>query len=466
MERLWTPWRHSYVTGDQRAGGNVFETLAADTNDEANLVLLRGRLCYVLMNLFPYNTGHLMIVPYRRVAEPADLTADEWAEMGDLLRRVTLALRATLRPDGFNIGLNIGAAAGAGLPDHLHLHVVPRWTGDTNFMPVLGATKVLPELVPDTYARLRRALQSDIGELAEAAPVLAPAVAVVSDEPAIVAADDDSETNSQVAVADDEATPAGDRAVTDSAVPAATIGRGAVATSSALPETASEPAAVLDAATIDGSPGTDAPGAVAAAAAVAATEVVEEVVAAAVVMPTAEAPSIAEPAAVTAGSAIGDVAATAAVPVDATEAGQSTEPETITPESAPSALAPVYQAGAVVLVRDKVALRLAKDQTWVLPKGHIEVGESAEQAAVREVAEEMGLSGALGPFIDELRFTFRNQDRIVRYYLLRADSHLPTWNRHFGRDTFLFSQREALTRLTHDDARAMLARALELAQAR
>ncbi|MCC6629229.1 MAG: NUDIX domain-containing protein [Chloroflexi bacterium] len=449
MERLWTPWRHSYVTGDQRAGGTVFESLAADTDDETNLVLLRGRLCYVLMNLFPYNTGHLMIIPYRRVAEPADLTADEWAEVGDLLRRVTLALRATLRPDGFNIGLNIGAAAGAGLPDHLHLHVVPRWTGDTNFMPVLGATKVLPELVPDTYARLRHALQGDVGELAAAAPVLAPAAAATSDEPTTVAADDDSESTSPVTVADGEDTPADDRAVTDRAVPAATIDRYAVAASSALPATASEPAAVFDAATVDGSPGTDAPGAVAA-----------------VVMPAAEALSIDEPAAVTAGSVIGDVAATAALPVDATEAGQPTEPETITPESAPSALAPVYQAGAVVLVRDKVALRLAKDQTWVLPKGHIEVGESAEQAAVREVAEEMGLSGALGPFIDELRFTFRNQERIVRYYLLRADGHLPTWNRHFGRDTFLFSQREALTRLTHDDARAVLARALELTQAR
>jgi diadenosine hexaphosphate hydrolase (ATP-forming) len=124
----------------------------------------------------------------------------------------------------------------------------------------------------------------------------------------------------------------------------------------------------------------------------------------------------------------------------------------------------VPQAGAVVLVRDKVALRLTQDDTWVLPKGHIEAGETPEQAATREVAEEMGLSGRLGPMVGELRFVQRQRQRQVTYYLFHAGRPLPSWDEHLGHDTFLFSPREAVERLTHPDARALLTRALEQAR--
>src|SRR5262245_45959171 len=121
VERLWTPWRSAYVGGERTVEGSLFETLAADSDDEANLILLRGEQCFVIMNLFPYNSGHVMVVPYRKVADPVELTPDEWRELGQLTSRLTAALRATLAPDGFNIGMNIGTAAGAGIPDHLHL---------------------------------------------------------------------------------------------------------------------------------------------------------------------------------------------------------------------------------------------------------------------------------------------------------------------------------------------------------
>ena len=124
------------------------------------------------------------------------------------------------------------------------------------------------------------------------------------------------------------------------------------------------------------------------------------------------------------------------------------------------------QAGAVVLVRDKVALRLARDGTWVLPKGHIEEGETPEAAAVREVAEEMGLSGSLGAAVGELRFEQAGRPRHVSYFLFFAGRPLPSWDEHLGRDTFLFSPREALTRLTHPDAQHLLEQALEAARRR
>lgn len=158
MERLWTPWRSAYVTGEQRSSGCVFCRLPAELKDADNLILLRTDLAFVIMNRYPYNSGHLMIVPYRHIDDPVALTATEWHTLGELVPVVVTALRQTMRPEGFNVGLNVGAAAGAGIADHLHLHVVPRWVGDTNFMPVVGQTKVLPELLGDTYTRLKAAL--------------------------------------------------------------------------------------------------------------------------------------------------------------------------------------------------------------------------------------------------------------------------------------------------------------------
>lgn len=170
MERLWSPWRAQHVeasAGDARPDGRtLFARLAAAEDDARHYVLWRGATVFVLLNLYPYNNGHLMIVPYREVADYDALTDEEQVEMARVLNRAIGWLRRALDPHGFNVGLNLGEAAGAGVPDHLHLHVVPRWRGDTNFMPVVGQTKVIPEALDETYRRLREAIacENDMGE--------------------------------------------------------------------------------------------------------------------------------------------------------------------------------------------------------------------------------------------------------------------------------------------------------------
>jgi ATP adenylyltransferase len=129
----------------------------AATHDRANLLLLRGAQCFVILNRYPYNSAHLMIVPYRHLHDVTRLSTEESAEMMALLQRMVSVLEAEYHPQGFNAGMNLGAAAGAGIADHLHMHVVPRWAGDTNFMPVVGQTKVLPEALEQTYDRLKAA---------------------------------------------------------------------------------------------------------------------------------------------------------------------------------------------------------------------------------------------------------------------------------------------------------------------
>lgn len=188
MDQLWTPWRYAYVNGAGREGrrgvpealagwpgdqGCVFCNLLAATDyalehgmeraqaEAAGGILERGRLCFLMLNAFPYNNGHVMVVPYRHEASLAALPADAAAEMMLLTRRTERALRGVYRPDGLNIGLNLGASAGAGVAEHLHLHAVPRWTGDTNFMTVVGETRVLPERLEESWRRLREALAAD-----------------------------------------------------------------------------------------------------------------------------------------------------------------------------------------------------------------------------------------------------------------------------------------------------------------
>ncbi len=153
-EQLWAPWRLEYVQGGADAGGCVFCDGAARA-DAAGLVVHRGERAYVLMNLYPYSNGHVMVAPYRHIAGPGDLDADERAEVWSLLDRSVRALTAAMSPHGFNAGINLGRVAGAGVEGHLHLHVVPRWNGDTNFMPVLADVKVMPEHVTRTAAKLR-----------------------------------------------------------------------------------------------------------------------------------------------------------------------------------------------------------------------------------------------------------------------------------------------------------------------
>ena len=152
MERLWAPWRLSYVTGG-RPEGCVFCNHLPQSDEDA-LIVHRGERCYVVLNLYPFGSGHLMIGPSRHVAAPGDLDADERAELWDLLDASLKAIEQALGAQGHNVGFNLGAAAGAGVADHLHLHVVPRWPGDYNFMPVLADVRVMPQYLAETRAAL------------------------------------------------------------------------------------------------------------------------------------------------------------------------------------------------------------------------------------------------------------------------------------------------------------------------
>ncbi len=155
-ERLWAPWRLEYVTSGGEQQGCLFCT-KPEGGDEQGLIVHRGARAYVLMNLYPYSNGHLMVAPYRHVGTPGELEADERAEMWELLDRSIGVLTAVMQPHGFNAGINLGRVAGAGVVDHIHLHVVPRWNGDTNFMPVLADVKVMPEHLTRTAERIRTA---------------------------------------------------------------------------------------------------------------------------------------------------------------------------------------------------------------------------------------------------------------------------------------------------------------------
>lgn len=159
MERLWAPWRGEYVTqaskGEDQAC--LFCELQKEDDDEA-LILARSEQSFAVLNRYPYNSGHLMVAPFRHGGQLEELNDGENLDMQRLLQRCISALKATMDPHGFNLGMNLGRVAGAGVPDHLHWHVVPRWNGDTNFMPALAETKVLPERLAKTLEKLRAAL--------------------------------------------------------------------------------------------------------------------------------------------------------------------------------------------------------------------------------------------------------------------------------------------------------------------
>ncbi|MFT4041445.1 MAG: HIT domain-containing protein [Thermomicrobiales bacterium] len=163
LGRIWTPWRMDYVTGGTREDGCVFCNRLGEANDTAALIAHRGETAFVILNLFPYNTGHVMLAPNAHAASPEDIDTATTHEIADLRRPVMRALRRALSPVGFNLGVNVGAVAGAGIAAHLHEHVVPRWPGDANFMPVIASTQVLPELLPITYAKIRAELQRELG---------------------------------------------------------------------------------------------------------------------------------------------------------------------------------------------------------------------------------------------------------------------------------------------------------------
>lgn len=156
---LWAPWRMAFIRGPRRKSCFFCDYAKSPGRDRENLVLLRGRSCFVLMNRFPYNNGHLMVAPMSHRGSLGRLSPGARAEMFDLLVAAQEGLDRELRPHGYNIGINLGRVAGAGVPGHVHIHIVPRWNGDTNFMPVLGLTKVIPEALRDLHGRLQKALR-------------------------------------------------------------------------------------------------------------------------------------------------------------------------------------------------------------------------------------------------------------------------------------------------------------------
>ena len=156
FDRIWTPHRMAYINGESKPSGDPddptscpFCVIPTKPDDEA-LIVARGPLVYAVLNLYPYNAGHLLVVPYRHLPDITDLTGDEAAELALFTQQAVSTLRAASHPHGFNLGVNLGSVAGAGIAAHLHQHIVPRWGGDTNFMPVVGRTRVLPQLLHDT----------------------------------------------------------------------------------------------------------------------------------------------------------------------------------------------------------------------------------------------------------------------------------------------------------------------------
>lgn len=162
MECLHAPWRIEYILAPKSARGEgLFARIGQSNDDEANYVIARSRSCYALLNTFPYTGGHLMVVPYRQVADLDEMTDEEMTDLMKLARRCQGAVRRVMKPDGFNLGINLGKAAGAGIQEHLHLHIVPRWQGDSNFMPVVAQTSVVPQALRELAAQLRAALLAD-----------------------------------------------------------------------------------------------------------------------------------------------------------------------------------------------------------------------------------------------------------------------------------------------------------------
>ncbi|MFC1925993.1 HIT domain-containing protein [Chloroflexota bacterium] len=154
MEHIWAPWRIEYILS-QKPEGCILCDKPNEQKDKENLILYRGKKNFVIMNLYPYNPGHLMVTPYKHTSNLEDLDDEELLELFSIVRRTTQVLKETFKPGGFNIGMNLGRVAGAGIDEHLHVHIVPRWNGDTNCMPVLTGTRVIPQALEETYEMLQ-----------------------------------------------------------------------------------------------------------------------------------------------------------------------------------------------------------------------------------------------------------------------------------------------------------------------
>ena len=160
MDYLWTPWRFAYITEANQKSGCVFCAVQAAGDDERNFIFHRGRKNFLVLNIYPYTVGHLMVVPYRHVATLEETEPEERREMMELTAQADAALRKIYRPQGMNLGMNIGKSAGAGVAGHIHMHVLPRWDADANFISVVGETRVLPEALETTWNKLRHEFQS------------------------------------------------------------------------------------------------------------------------------------------------------------------------------------------------------------------------------------------------------------------------------------------------------------------
>ena len=157
MDRMWAPWRIGYILSNKKEDGCVFCNAYNAIDDKEKLVIYRSTHSFVIMNLFPYNAGHIMIVPNRHINSPVLLNQDEQLDMFNMVNKSLEVLKAVLKPDGFNLGMNLNRTAGAGIEDHIHIHVVPRWNGDTNFMTTVSDTKVISEAIEETYDKIKNA---------------------------------------------------------------------------------------------------------------------------------------------------------------------------------------------------------------------------------------------------------------------------------------------------------------------
>ncbi len=155
MKQLWAPWRMGYILSDKKENGCVFCNAYNSDNDEDKLVIYRDKYAFVIMNIYPYNAGHIMVVPNRHISSPTFLKPEEELNMFNLVNKSIDVLNKAISPEGFNIGMNLGRTAGAGIEDHIHIHIVPRWNGDTNFMPIVSNTKVISESINETYKKLK-----------------------------------------------------------------------------------------------------------------------------------------------------------------------------------------------------------------------------------------------------------------------------------------------------------------------
>jgi ATP adenylyltransferase len=158
MDYLWTPWRYAYVSGTERSAACVFCEAAKQKDDAKSGIVYRGKDCFIILNTFPYTPGHVMVVPYAHLDELQKLPHKAANEMMELSQRMETVLRELYHPDGINLGMNIGKAAGAGIAGHIHMHVLPRWIADANFLSVVGETRILPETLDVTWGRMKEAL--------------------------------------------------------------------------------------------------------------------------------------------------------------------------------------------------------------------------------------------------------------------------------------------------------------------